>query len=166
SLTSSGSLSGSANGSGVLALSSGNLHNLSLNTTTIGNAIGTVSVNSTSQEAGSAQFSETVSTSVIAHAHPSFTSPVSTSSMTINFGTRAANSAALGLGTPTASFSVRNLADAAGTAYSSALDLDSIVGSGSTGPLSTNLATFNNLAGGGSNSYTANLSTSNYGSFS
>ena len=161
-VTGSGTLSGSASGTGLVAKNSGSA-SLVFTGTTPGVGIGTVSVTSDSQEVDS--FSQTVSTNVLAHAHPSFTTPSSTGSTTINFGVRAANSAALGLGTPTASFSIRNLVDAAGATFSSALDLDSIAGSGSTSLLTTNLATFSNLAAGSFSNFTANLNTGTYGAF-
>jgi hypothetical protein len=125
---------------------------------------GTVTVNSTSEEVAGGTFSQSVSTVVLAHAHPSLTSPASHSSATINFGTRAQNSAAMGLGAPSVSLSVFNLPDASG--FSSKLDLDSINAAGNTSALSIDLATFTNLAAGSSKSFNALLNTATFGSFS
>ena len=51
----------------------GNFHTLSLNTSAPGVASGTVTVSSISQAAQDATFSQAVSTTVMAHARPSFT---------------------------------------------------------------------------------------------
>jgi hypothetical protein len=99
----------------------------------------------------------------LAHAHPSFSSTAQ-GSLTIDLGTRALNSAANGLGTPSASFSIRNLADVSG--FTAGLDLDSITGSGNTAQLTTNLAAFSNLAAGSLNAFTASLDTGTFGSYS
>ncbi len=144
-----------------------NTHTLNFDTTTPGNYNSTVNVTTSSQEAfvnGSSSYS--FATTVKAHAHPSLAA-TSQGSLTIDFGTRALNSAALGLGTPSASFSVNNLVDAAGAALSSGLDLDSVNGTGNTSQLTTNLApTSASIAPGALQSYTAALTTDSFGSFS
>jgi hypothetical protein len=163
SVSSTGSLTGSANVTGLAALAPGNLHNLAMNTATVGAKTGTITFSSTSQEVEGVPSPQVVSTTVLAHAHPSFTTPTQTTSLAIDFGTRAANSAAQSLGTPQANFSIRNLADASG--FSSALDLDSIAGSGDTSALTTNLAP-TTISAGGAQNFSVNLSTSSYGAFS
>jgi hypothetical protein len=144
-----------------------NTHTLTFNTTTPGNYNSTVNVTTSSQEAfvnGSSSYS--FATTVKAHAHPSLAA-TSQGSLTIDFGTRALNSAALGLGTPSASFSINNLVDAAGAALSSGLDLDSVNGTGNTSQLTTNLApTSASITPGASQSYTAALTTDSFGNFS
>src|SRR5204862_1162130 len=67
-------------------------------------------------------------------------------------------------GAASASFAVRNLADASG--FSSRLDLDSVAGGGNTSVLATNLSPFANLAAGGAQNFVASISTANYGAFS
>jgi hypothetical protein len=62
-------------------------------------------------------------------------------------------------------FIIYNLADAAGAGATAGLDFDSILGSGDTGKLTTDLALFSNLAAGGSQSFAAFLDTAALGSF-
>jgi hypothetical protein len=73
----------------------------------------------------------------------------------------------MGAAAPTVNFDLFNLEAAAG--FTAGLDLDSIVGSGATTTLTTNLATFSGastLAAGLSNSFTAAMNTSTAGTFS
>lgn len=94
--------------------------------------------------------------SYLLHSAASFDGSSSIGSLTVDFGTVAQGSSA----SPMA-FSLFNLA---GT-NRAGLDLDSISGSGNSTKLTTNLATFVDLAQGGSNAYSAWLDTSSVGSF-
>jgi hypothetical protein len=158
SVSGSGNLSGSGSGS-LLALTPGNNHGLALSTGTPGISSGTVSALSTNVGVASGNFSQSVSTTVLSHAHPSFDADVDTASLTLDFGIHA-----LDFDSPTRNFVLANRPDASG--FTAALDLDSINGSGSTAALTTNAATFANLAAGGSNSFSAAMTTSAVGSFS
>jgi hypothetical protein len=168
SMASAGSFTGSGVGTNLVALNT-NTHALSLSpSATPGVTTGTITMavagDSVNQEVQNVPSPFAISTTVVSHAHPSLTSTSGVSSITINFGTRAFNSAALGLGTPSASFAVKNVADVSG--YTAALNLNSILGSGNISQFSTGLGTFTNLAAGSSNSYSASLLTNSYGSFS
>jgi hypothetical protein len=79
--------------------------------------------------------------------------------LTFDFGT-------FGVGGPTQSqlLSLTNLVTTA--SFTAGLDLDSIVGSGDTAVLSTNLATFSNLAAGTSSFFDVFFDLSTIGSFS
>jgi endonuclease I len=104
----------------------------------------------------------TVNLSVLAHANASFAGGSDLNSLTIDLGTTT-----MGATAPTVNFDLFNLDAAAG--FTAGLDLDSIVGSGATSTLTTNLATFNGastLAGGLSRSFTAAMNTSTAGTFS
>ena len=85
SVTGSGALTGSTSVTDGMAATTGTT-TLVVTSTTPG--AGTVSVASTSQEVGGTPVSQTVA-NVLAHAHPSFTTPSSTGSTTISFGVRA-----------------------------------------------------------------------------
>jgi hypothetical protein len=114
SVTSSGSLSGSANGTNVQALSAGGSHTLTLNTSSVGTASGTVSVTSTSQEVANGTFSQAVSVQVIDHAQPSFNGGSSVNVATIDFGIKGRT-----LGGGSASFSLASFNRAGACALSS-----------------------------------------------
>jgi endonuclease I len=104
----------------------------------------------------------TVNLSVLAHANASFAGGSDLNSLTLDLGTTTMGSTA-----PTVNFNLFNLDAAAG--YTAGLDLDSIVGSGATSTLTTNLATFSGastLAAGLSSSFTAAMNTSTAGTFS
>jgi|GEM_PF-276632 len=152
----SGAISGTAN-AGVVPV--GNVHVFPLNTAAPGIATGTVSVNTTSQGAASASLSAAVSTTVLAHANPSFALAADEEVKTINFGIRAN-----GGGTHSETFNIANIADASG--FTAGLKLISINGTGSTAILSTNAGTFANQAADGSASFDATIATTAYGSFS
>jgi hypothetical protein len=81
----SGALTGGAAGIAT-ATFAGNSHALSLATASPGLAGGTVSVNSTSQAAQDANFAQGVSTTVLAHARPSFSAAEQQTTTTIDFG--------------------------------------------------------------------------------
>jgi hypothetical protein len=90
------------------------------------------------------------------HAAPSFDGSGSQNAMTLDFGTVIQGSSVSPL-----AFSVFNLAnpDRVG------LDLDSILGSGDSSTLTTNLAPFANLGQGSGNGFNAFLNTATLGSF-
>jgi hypothetical protein len=94
--------------------------------------------------------------SYLLHAAASFDGALSQPVLTLDFGTVYQNDV-----DPLRNFSIFNLANANRTG----LDLDSIVGSGDTAQLTTNLAAFLNLGQGGSNGATAMLDTSSLGAF-
>lgn len=151
SISGAGSLSGSANGTNVAALTAGNSHTLALDTSTPGVATGTINATSSSEAVASGSFSQAVSTTVLAHATPSFDAASELSVATIDFGIRGR-----GLGGASTSFSISNLADIGG--FTAGLDLDSIARNGNTSQLSINAGTFSNLIGSGSTSFAASLS--------
>lgn len=154
----SGRLSGSGNGMDQ-ALGGANVHTLSLNTATAGLATGTISVSSSSESAASANFSQTLNVSVLSHANPSLSGSGDVNSATVDFGIVANGAGSLSQG-----FNVANLVQTVG--YTAGLKLTSISGAGDTAALTTNAATFSNLAAGGSMNFNASLSKSaGYGTF-
>jgi hypothetical protein len=157
SITGAGNLTGS-DVSTVAALSPGVAKNMLLSTATPGVSTGTVNANSTSVGVANGTFTQGVSTTVLSHAHPSFDSAANTASITLNFGIRA-----LGFTAPQQSFAVQNRPDAPG--FTAGLDLDSVTGTGATGTLTTNSATFANLAAGGSTAFNASMNTGTVGVF-
>ncbi len=100
----------------------------------------------------------TVNLDVLDHSNASFVTGLDQDLLTIDFGTLAVG------GTVNSAFSLFNLEQALG--FTADLDLDSIIGSGDTGTLGSNLAGFAGLAGGGSNGFSASFDTSSLGSFS
>jgi hypothetical protein len=153
----SGAVTGGATGIAT-ATFAGNVHALSVNTSSLGLAGGTVSVNSTSQAAQDASFAEAISTTVLAHARPSFSAAEQQTGAKFDFGIWARGS-----GTITSNAAVHNLPDASG--FTAGLDGDSVIAMGDTARLSSSLAPFTNLAPGGSASFAATLDTSALGSF-
>jgi endonuclease/exonuclease/phosphatase family metal-dependent hydrolase len=148
-----GNTSGTAN-----PLAAGNLHNLSVDTSTAGLASGSVGVIATSQAAANGIFSQNIDVTVLDHSDASFASGIDQDLLTIDFGT-------LGVGgVVNMGFDLFNLESTLG--FTADLDLDSILGSGDTGVLGSNLAAFSGLNGGASNGYLASFDTSNTGSFS
>lgn len=102
-----------------------------------------------------------VSLDVFDHANPSFLAGSDQNVLTLDFGTVDQDSSA-----PTLDFDVFNLIDTA--SFTADLELDSILGTGDVGVLSTDLATFTGgaaLAAGAGNMYTATLDTSAAGTF-
>jgi endonuclease I len=104
----------------------------------------------------------TVKLSVLSHANPSFASGSDANGLTFDFGT-----VALGAAVPAFSFDLFNLETTTG--FTAGLDLDSIVESGDTAALATNLNVFQgaaSLAAGAGYGFTAALNTSAAGAFS
>lgn len=159
-VTASGSLSGGGSGTALLALSPANNHAITLNTATTGTRSGTISVNSSSQEVGDGTFSQGVSVQVLDHAQPSLSNLPNVSVATIDFAIHGRN-----LGSATSAFSIYNLV---GNGTTAGLDLDSIIGAGNTAALTTNAATFTNLASGSNsrNSFVASIDATSNGTFS
>lgn len=91
------------------------------------------------------------------HAAPSFDGSSAQSSLTLDFGT-----VTQGASVSPLAFGLFNLADV----DRAGLDLDSVIGSGDTGTLGTDLAAFSGLAQGDSNSFSASIDTSLVGLFS
>ncbi|MEZ6193822.1 MAG: PEP-CTERM sorting domain-containing protein [Phycisphaerales bacterium] len=152
-----GFLSGGGSGS-VDALTPGDDYELTLNTSTVGPANGQVNASSISQGVANGTFFTGASTQVLAHANASFASGTDLNLLTIDFGT-------LGVGgTVNEAFDIFNLVQTLN--FTAGLDLDSILGSGDTAVLTTNLASFINLAAGASAGFLASFDTSTPGSFS
>jgi hypothetical protein len=157
SISSSGDLVGSATGTATATLA-GNSHQLSLSTTSAGVKSGVVSAISTSEAAADAQFSQPVSTTVLAHANPSFSSASISTSLTLNFGIHAK-----GLPVAGQSFSLSNIGDISG--LTAGLDLNAIVGTGNTSSLVTTLSPFADQPVG-SQEFSASLDTRSAGDWS
>ena len=158
-VTGTGSLTGSGAGTMLLALSAGNVHAMSFDTTAPGLRSGTVTAASTSQEVADGSFTQNVSTTVLAHANASFNPTDNEDILLVDFGIRAR-----GAGSITSNFAVHNLPDPTG--FTAALDLDQIDPTGNVAQLAANVATFTNLAPGGSVAFAASLDTASVGSFS
>ena len=103
----------------------------------------------------------TMSFSVLDHPVASFSDTSLLSSTVIDLGTVSQGSTA-----PTAAFDVVNYAGAGAPSFASDLDLDSILGSGDTSVLTTDLASFTDLEQGSLLGYLATLDTSTVGNFS
>jgi endonuclease/exonuclease/phosphatase family metal-dependent hydrolase len=158
-LSGTGSLLGSGGASMLPALAPGNVHTLQLDTSSPGLRSGTLNVTGLSQEVGNGTFAQNVSAVVLAHSDASFAPSSNTDALTIDFGIRPR-----GGGTASSGFAVFNLAHASG--FTAAMDLDSVAASGDVARLGANVATFSNLAPGGSHSFSATLDTSAVGSLS
>ena len=149
---SSGSLNSYVgNGTVNAALTLPNLSATSTLTTTMGGASQSVSTYTVGWS-GSLK----ANYSYLLHALASFDGSSSSSTLTLDFGNVAQNS------TAALAFSLYNL----GNADRIGLDLDSVSANGDTSAFSSDLATFANLAQGGSQAFVANLLTTNVGAFS
>lgn len=154
----SGDVTGNTTGN-VAALAAANVHTLSLDTSTPGNKSGTVSVTGTSQAVANGSFTQNVSTTVLAHARPSFSTSASQTDLTFDLGV-----VAMGPGSVSRSLSLYNLSAGTGVP-TAALDLDEAIGDGSINRLSANLSSFKNLAAGDSRSVSVSLKTDQTGTF-
>jgi endonuclease I len=143
---------------------------LNANTTTAGLRSGSVMINNLDITTGGGSGrgandgNDVINTSlsVLDHANPSFSLTGDVNSLVYDFGTVAMNSTA-----PTFSFDIANLIGTAG--FTADLELDSILGSGSTSVITTNLAPITGasaLAAGTTASFLASMSTLNEGNFS
>ncbi len=103
--------------------------------------------------------SATFTATVLDHSEGSFAGTADQDGLTIDFG-----QVGRGLAVADIPFDLFNLEVT--PSFTAGLDLDAIIGSGDTGTLTTDLATFSNLAAGGSNSYLASFDSSALGVFS
>ena len=126
SLSTTGSVSGSAT-STATALSAGNVHNVTLDTTTIGGQSGTINVASTSESVADGTFTQNVSYTVLGHSQPSLTSGTSSTAKTIDFGYVPA-----GFAPRTASFAVFNNTGTPIDSLTASMDVDGVTSNGST----------------------------------
>jgi endonuclease/exonuclease/phosphatase family metal-dependent hydrolase len=140
------------------ALAGGNLHNLSVDTSAAGLVSGTADVVSTSQNVANGVFGQNIDVTVLDHADASFASGSDQNLLTIDFGTLGTG------GVVNSPFDLFNLEQTLG--FTAGLDLDSIVGSGDTAVLGSNLSAFAGLAAGNSNAFSASFDTAATGSFS
>lgn len=101
---------------------------------------------------GSADADDTinVTATILNHSNASFDDPADTDTLGIDFGSVPQYAAA-----SPATFAVHNLSGA----FLAGLDLDSITSSGDTTVLTTNLASFSNLASGAADTFSATLDT-------
>ncbi len=148
-------------GVGVSGLDAG----LNTSTATAGQKSGIVFINNldvstggTGQGSADADDVIAISLDVLDHSEASFVSGLDQNLLTIDFG-----SLPIG-GVIDSGFDIFNLEQTLG--FTADLDLDSVIGSGDTGVLSTDLALFSGLAGGASNGFLASFDTSSAGSFS
>ena len=151
SLSTTGSVSGSAT-STATALSAGNVHNVTLDTTTIGGQSGTIDVNSTSESVADGTFTQNVAYTVLGHSQPSLASGTSSTVKTIDFGYVPA-----GFAPRTASFAVFNNTGTPIDSLTASMDVDGVTSTGST-LMSTDVTATNPatpLAVDGSLTYTA-----------
>ncbi len=121
--------------------------------------INNLDVSSSGTGRGSADADDviTVNLDVLDHSNASFASGIDQDLLTIDFG-----SVPVG-GVLGSAFELYNLEDTAG--FTADLDLDSIIGSGDTATLYSNLATFSGLGAGLQSLYMASFDTSVAGSF-
>ena len=152
-----GAASGSGSGTDD-ALGGGNLHTVSLDASTAGAKVGSVTFASSSQQAKVNDEEVTLSYNVLDHSNASFVSGLDQDLLTIDFGTLTPG------GIVNAAFDLFNLESTLG--FTADLDLDSIIGSGDTGVLGSNLVAFSALDAGTSNGFMASFDTSGLGTFS
>lgn len=157
--TATGICVGSGTGSDP-ALGGGNVHEVSLSTSTIGPVSGTVSVQATSPQAANASFSQAVALSVLEHATGSFLSGSTATTLDIDFGTLTQ-----GTGTASRSGGLFNRAGALGDAWTAKLDLDGITPAVPGGIFATTLTPFASLASGSSRSFGVSMLSTTTGSF-
>lgn len=154
-----GVLAGSGTG-WDMALGSTNAHTLTVNTSQVGLASGTVSVASSSLQAASPTFSQAVTVSVLDNSIGSFVQTSTVTGLTIDFGTLTQ-----GTGTASQGVSIFNRAGASGAASTARLDLDTITPS-VPGVFATTLSPFTNLGSGSSRAFGVSMLTTTTGSFS
>ena len=152
-----GAVSGSGSGTDN-ALGGGNLHTVNLDTASAGAKNGSVTFATSSQQAFVSDEEVTLSYNVLDHSDASFASGLDLNLLTIDFGSLAVG------GTVNSAFDIFNLEDTLG--FTADLDLDSIIGSGDTAVLGSDLAAFAGLGAGSSNGFMASFDTSNLGTFS
>jgi len=156
-ISSLGMFSGGGAGS-VNALTPGDDYSLAINTSTTGPFNGQINASSTSQDVQDGSFFQGASTFVLDPSDASFASEVDQDVLIIDFGTRLVG------GIVGSAFDLFNLEQTLN--FTADLDLDSIIGSGDTGVLGHNLASFAGLDAGTFLSYLASFDTSALGSYS
>lgn len=150
-----GDVQGSANGVAA-ALAAGNVHALSVNTTTPGAKAGQATVTSTSQAVANGSFAQPVAVQVLDHAEASFDGGGDVNARTIDFG-----AVGVGAGVQTVAFAIHNLSGA----NRAKLDVDSIDGAGDTAVLTTDLAAQADVDAGTSVSFTASFNPTAIGPY-
>lgn len=159
-VSASGSVTTNTGTTGVVnALAAAAAPTVRLTTATTGAKTGTINVTSSSQAVKNGSFSQNVNFAVVDPANASFSTVSDMNTLALDLG-----AALVGATSPTMNFSLANLVTTVG--FTSALDLDSIVPSGASSVLTTNLASFANLAAGGANAFMAQLATTAAGVFS
>jgi endonuclease I len=145
---------------------------LNASTSTAGLKSGTLTVHNSDlttsglgHGSGDADDAVNISASVLDHSNGSFDGSSDANSLTINFGRIGQNSGAGNV--HDIGFNLYNLESTAG--FTAGLALNTITPSGNAGSqaaISTNLATFSNLAAGSHSGFDADINTSNLGAFS
>ncbi len=154
-----GDLTGGGSGTDA-ALGGGQLRTLAIDTTTAGQKTGNAQVNSSSQAAVDATFSQPVAVDVLDHADASFADGTDTNFLQIDFGTVTQNTVVSPI-----DFDIHNREGTAGFTA----DLEAVLSSttlGDTGVLMTDMASFDALEAGASLSFSALFDTSTLGEFS
>ena len=157
----------STSGNGVGSFSSttnttnaGNNHIVALSTSTPGVKSAIVSATASSQAAEGAAASISLSTTVLAHATPSFDPAVTTTTRTIDFGIHGRGEAI-----PAIQVLLNNRADPSG--FTAGLDLDSVNGTGSTAQLALAIAAgAPSIAAGANREGSVSFASGTIGSFS
>ena len=139
------------------ALGGGMTHDILLDTSTVGVQTGIINVTSSSQSVANGSFSGNANYTVLNHSNASFDATVDQDSQTIDFGftNRCDTMAEL-----TRTISVNNLFDAIGAG----LDLDSLIAFGDEAVFPNDIATFENLATGDSQSFEISIDAVNVSS--
>jgi len=117
-----------------------------------------ISTGGTGQGSADANDTITANLNVLDHANASFVSGLDQNMLTIDFGTLSVG------GVVNSAFDLFNLEQTLG--FTADLDLDSILGAGDTGVLSSDLSAFGGLVGGSSSGFLASFDTSVAGVFS
>ncbi|MGE0695312.1 MAG: PEP-CTERM sorting domain-containing protein [Pirellulales bacterium] len=154
--------SGAATGGGSdtsLALAAPNVHNLTLDTTTLGPQVGNVNVTGTSQQVADGVFNDSRNYTVLQHSAGEFIGATAPQTLDIDFGTLL-----LGAGTVQEDFEITNLA----AVFRADLDLNSFAESGDTfSRFMTDLSPFSGLAAGSTSGlFNVSFSIDQLGSFS
>lgn len=157
-VTGAGAVTGASAGTS-LALAAANVHNLALDTSSIGTHAGSVNVTSSSVAVANGLFDENLYYDVLEHSAAEFLNPTALHTLDINFG-----SVLLGSGTVAQGFQIANLAGL----FRAGLDLDSFLESNDpANRFSTDLSLFSDLlAGGQSPLWSLSFDTDQLGLFS
>lgn len=156
-LSGSGAIRGNFSGTDA-ALGSGATHLLTLQTGTAGHLAGAVVADSSSQAAANPHFFQNVAYDVVDHASPYFAEAPNSDVFVLNFGNLDFGGSAAQL-----SFHIGN--ESATPGFTAGLDLDSIVVTGATPLLQSDLSPFANLAAGSQASFLFTFTPSQAGNF-